>query len=147
MIYTLYMLTPGVESAGDFIPKATTEDAVEVIEREGEDAAIAYALMGFDPEGDRWEVLMVRASYPNLVRRVRKMFGLAWLEWDGDAPMEFDRGSGIEITKYVTHAGESVISFGGLMSGMIAAKRDYEFARAEELARRLGVVIRDDRGK
>lgn len=147
MIYTKYMLTPGVEFADDdqFVPKTSPEDADETVEREG-DAVTACALMGFDPEGDRWEVLMVTYRPTTLVRRVRKMFGLR-LEWDGNAPMEFDRGSGIEIYKYITNSHETVIAFGGLLYGMIAATRDHEYARAQELAGRLGVVIRDDSGK
>lgn len=145
-IYTGYLLTPGVEFAdGDFIPKASPEEADEVVDREG-DAVAAYALMGFDPKGDRWEVLMVTYRPTTLVRRVRMMFGLR-LEWDGSAPMNFDRGDGIEIVKFITHSGETVIAFGGLQYGMIEARRDDEFARAQELANRLGVVIRDDSGK
>lgn len=145
MIYTKYMLTPGVEFAddGQFVPKASHEEADETVEREG-DAVTAYALMGFDPVGDRWEVLMLTYRQTTLVRRVRMMFGLR-LAWDGNAPMEFDRGSGIEIVKYLTNSHETVIAFGGLLSGMMVARRDHEYARAQELADRLGVIIRDCR--
>lgn len=143
MIYTRYMLTPGVEFVdGDFVPKPSPEDADETVEHEGE-GTTAYALMGFDPEGDRWEVLMVTYRSTTLVRRARMMFGLR-LEWDGTAPMSFDRGNGIEMVKYVTNSYETVIAFGGLLSGTLAARREDEFARAQELADRLGVVIRDE---
>ncbi len=145
-IYTGYLLTPGVEFAdGDFVPKASPEEADEVVDREGE-GSTAYALTGFDTEGDRWEVLMVTYRPTTLVRRVRMMFGLR-LEWDGSAPMNFDRGDGIEIVKYARNSLETAIAFGGLMSGMPGARSEHEFARAQELADRLGVVIRDDSGK
>lgn len=145
-IYTGYLLTPGVEFAdGDFVPKASPEEADEVVDREGE-GSTAYALTGFDTEGDRWEVLMVTYRPTTLVRRVRMMFGLR-LEWDGSAPMNFDRGDGIEIVKYARNSLETAIAFGGLMSGMPGARKEWEFARAQELADRLGVVIRDDSGK
>lgn len=95
MIYTRYMLTPGVEFVeGDFVLKASPEDADDTVAREGEGTS-AYALMGFDPEGDRWEVLMVTYHPTTLVRRVRMMFGLK-LAWDGSSPKEFDRGEGTE---------------------------------------------------
>lgn len=146
MIYTGYMLTPGVEFVeGDFVPKPSPEDADETVEHEGE-GTTAYALMGFDPEGGRWEVLMVAYRPTTLVRRVRMMFGLRF-EWDGSAPMNFDRGDGIEIVKYARNSLETAIAFGGLMSGMPGARKEWEFARAQELADRLGVVIRDDSGK
>lgn len=143
MIYTKYMLTPGVEFAddGQFVPKASPEEAEETVEREG--GAVTYALMGFDPEGDRWEVLVLTHRQTTLVRRVRMMFGIK-LEWDGKAPMEFDRGIGIEIVKYITNSHETVIAFGGLMAGMMAARSARDYTRAQELANRLGVVIRDD---
>lgn len=91
MIYTKFMLTPGVEwpPDGEFTPKSSTQDADEAIEREGEGTQ-AFAMMGFDPEGDRWEVLMVAGSHHGIVRRVLMMFGVC-PEWDGTAPIEFDR--------------------------------------------------------
>jgi hypothetical protein len=142
MIYTKYMLTPGVEWPDrEFTPKADFEEADEAVQREGE-GTTAYSLMGFDPEGERWEVLMIAYKAARIVRRTRMMFGIK-LEWDGSVPMEFDRGAGIEIEKYVTNSYERVIRFGGLMVGMMAAQREDEILRAQELANRLGVVIKE----
>ncbi|MDR9060659.1 hypothetical protein [Burkholderia multivorans] len=93
MIYTKFMFTPGVEwPDGEFTPKANVEEADEVVGREGE-GTTAYSLMGFDPDGERWEVLMIAYNPARLVRRTRMMFGIE-LEWDGSAPMNFDRGDG-----------------------------------------------------
>lgn len=141
-IYTSYLLTPGIEFDSDFVPKASPEDADEAIEREGE-GTTAYAMMGYDPEGDRWEVLMVTYRPTTLIRRVRMMFGLK-LEWDGDAPLEFDRSQGVEMTKYTTHNGDPVIAFSGLMVGMVAARSEDEMLRAETLAARLGITIKEE---
>lgn len=121
MIYTRFMLTPGVEwPDGDFTPQPSTGAADEAVEREGE-GTTAFALMGFDPEGDRWEVLSVAYRPTTIVRRVRMMFGvdapideIAW-------PIEFDRAYGIDAAMYRNQRGERVIVFGGLLSGMMAA--------------------------
>ncbi|WP_126448362.1 hypothetical protein [Sulfuricystis multivorans] len=145
MIYTKYMFTPGIKwPDGVFSPTASVEDSDNRVEREGE-GVTAFALLGYDPEGDRWEVLVVCHSSHGLKRRVRMMFGLD-IEWSGDAPLEFDRGQGIDIEEYVTHIGERVIRFGGLMVGMVAAYQHDQSAwlRAHELARRLGVTIRQE---
>jgi hypothetical protein len=142
MIYTKYMLVPGVEwTDGEFSQKVSPEEADEAVEREGE-GTTAFALMGFDPDADRWEVLSVAYSRHGLARRTCMMFGLD-LEWSGDAPLEFDRDQGIGVTRYTTHSGETVISFSGLMVGMVAARSADEKLRAEMLAKRLGVTIKD----
>jgi hypothetical protein len=141
MIYTKFMFAPGVEwPDGEFSPKASSKEADEAVEREGE-GTTAFALMGFDLEADRWEVLSVAYSRHGLVRRTCMMFGLD-LEWSGDAPLEFDRGQGIRIARYTTHSGDTVIAFSGLMAGMVAARSADEMLRAEMLAKRLGVTIK-----
>ncbi|MBX6392167.1 MAG: hypothetical protein IRY96_01745 [Burkholderiales bacterium] len=153
MIYTKFMLSPGVqwvqaESVMEpdgiyFRPVADAESAVALAMERDRDGFVghpAVALMGFDPEGDRWEVLVVAHSPQSIVRKVRMMFGLD-LEWDGQAPMEFDRGEGIEIIRYVAHGGDTVISFGGLLVGMLAATSSDAKRRAEIIAKRLGVTI------
>jgi hypothetical protein len=142
MIYTKFMFSPGVEwPDGEFTPKASSSEADEAIEREGEGTK-AFALMGFDPDADRWEVLSVAYSKHGLVRRTGMMFGLD-LKWSGDAPLEFDRGEGIEIDRFITHDGQDVIAFHGLMIGMMAATREDEKLRAQILAARLGVTIKE----
>jgi hypothetical protein len=142
MIYTKFMFAPGVEwPDGEFSPKASSGEADEAVEREGEGTK-AFALMGFDLDADRWEVLSVAYSRHGLVRRTGMMFGLD-LEWSGDAPLEFDRGEGIEIVRYITHSCETVIAFYGLMTGMISAESEDEKLRAEILAARLGVTIKE----
>lgn len=144
-MYTKFMLAPGVEWPDrDFTLKPSPQDADEAVEREGE-GITAFALMGFDPEGDRWEVLMVTCHQTTLVRRVRMMFGLG-LEWDGNAPMEFDRGEGIDAVEYTTTEGHRVRAWGGLMAGTIAAYQYHppSWRRFEKLARRLGVTIRKE---
>lgn len=156
MIYTKFMLTPGVqwvqaESVMEpdgiyFRPVADAESAVALAmecDRDGFLGRPAVALMGFDPEGDRWEVLVVAHSPNSIVRKIRMMFGLD-LEWDGQYPVEFDRGHGIKINRYATNGGETVISFGGLLTGMMAARSQEEKLRAELLAARLGVTIEDE---
>ena len=154
MIYTKYMLTPGVqwvqadsvmEPEGIYFrPIADRDSAIELALRNAEDGFLgrpAVAMMGYNPESD-WEVLVVCYSVQGLIRRVRMMFGIE-VEWDGDAPLEFDRGQGIEITQYTTEHGEDVIAFGGLLAGMLAATSDEETRRAEILAARLGVTIEE----
>lgn len=141
MIYTKFMLCPGVEwPDGGFTPKPSPQDADEAVEQEREGVS-AFALMGFDPEGDRWEMLSVAYRPTTLVRRVRMMFGID-LEWDGQAPEEFDRGEGIEAVEYTTE-GRRVRAWGGLMAGTIAAYQYHppSWRRFEELAKRLGVTI------
>lgn len=145
MIYTKFMLTPGVEWLdGDFTPKSSPQDADEAVEREGEGTS-AFALMGFDPDGERWEVLVVGYSYHGIVRKTCMMFGLD-IEWDGQAPMEFDRGEGIVAYEYETHDIKRVRAWSGLMVGCLAAyatdKADW--LRFEVLAKRLGVTIRKE---
>ncbi|TXF11148.1 hypothetical protein [Pelomicrobium methylotrophicum] len=150
MIYTKFMLTPGAKwpedwlDGAEFTPKPSLQDADEVVEREGE-GTTAFALMGFDPEGDRWEVLMVAYRHTTLVRRVNMMFGTD-TEWDGQAPMELDRGEGIEAVEYTTIDGRRVRVWGGLMAGTIAAYQDHSpsWLRFEALANRLGVTIRKE---
>lgn len=158
VIYTKYMLTAGVQWVQTdsvmepdgiyFRPMSDRDSAIELALCHGEDGILgrpAVALMGYDPEGDRWEVLVVSASPHGLLRRVRMMFGLA-LEWDGDAPLEFDRGQGIVIEEYTTRTGERAIRFSGLMVGMLAAWHHDQPAwlRAHMLADRLGVTIRKE---
>lgn len=144
MIYTKYMFTPGIEWPDDgFSPTASVEDSDDRVEREGE-GVTAFALLGYDPEGDRWDVISVAYRPTTILRRTRMMFGLN-IEWDGDAPLEFDRGQGIKMTKDTTRSGESVISFSGLMIGMVAAyeKDQGQWLRAHILAERLGVTIEE----
>jgi len=132
-IYTKYMLTAGiqwveaasvVESDGIYFrPMPDRRSAIELAmnhERDGFVGRPAVAMMGYDQKGDRWEVLVVCHSAHGLIRRVRMMFGID-IEWDGDAPLEFDRGQGVEIARYTTHSGDAVIAFSGLMAGMVAA--------------------------
>ena len=145
MIYTKFMLSPGVEwPDGDFSPKPSPQDAEEVVEREGE-GTTAFALMGLDMEDDLWDVLMVGYSHNGIVRKTSMMFGLD-LEWDGQTPMEFDRGEGIEAVEYTTSDNRRVRAWGGLMAGTIAAYQDHPMSwlRFEKLARRLGVTIRKE---
>jgi hypothetical protein len=155
VIYTKYMLTAGVQWVETaslvepdgiyFRPMPDRRSAIELAMADVEDSLVgrpAVAMMGYDPEGDRWEVLVVCHSAHGLKRRVRMMFGLN-IEWDGDAPLEFDRGEGTEIVRYITHSHETVIAFYGLMTGMIAARSEDEKLRAETLAARLGVTIRE----
>lgn len=144
MIYTKFMLSPGVEwPDGDFSPKPSPQDADEAVEREGE-GTTAFALMGLDMEDDLWDVLMVGYSHNGIVRKTSMMFGLD-LEWDGQAPKEFDRGEGLEAVEYTTE-GRRVRAWGGLMAGTIAAYQDHppSWRRFEELAKRLGVTIRKE---
>lgn len=146
MIYTKYLLTPGVEFGdGKFFSKPSPEDAEEVIRRE-EEGRIAYALMGFDPEGEMWEVVMVTARPTTITRRVRMMFGLDNLDWDGSVPMEFDRASGITAAEYTTYQGRRARAWGGLMAGCCAAYADNgaDWLRFEEVAKRLGVAIKTE---
>ncbi|WP_126447984.1 hypothetical protein [Sulfuricystis multivorans] len=156
LIYTKFMLTPGVqwvqaESAMEpdgiyFRPLADSTSAAELAVQHDEDGFIgrpAVALMGFDPEGDRWEVLVVAYTSHGLVRKVRMMFGLA-LEWDGQNPVEFDRGEGIEMIEYSIDRGRTVISFHGLLTGMMAAISPDEKRRAKAIAARVGVAIQDE---
>jgi len=145
MIYTKFMLSPGVEwPDGDFTPKPSSQDADEAVEWEAE-GTTAFALMGFDPEGDRWEVLMVAYRHTTLVRRVNMMFGTD-TEWDGQAPMELDRGEGIEAVEYKTVDGRSARVWKGLMAGCCAAyaSNEADWLCFETLARRLGVTIRKE---
>lgn len=156
MIYTKFMLTPGVQWVETaslvgpegiyFRPMPDHRSAVEFAMDHADDGFAgrpAVAMMGYDPEGGRWETLVVCHSAHGLKRRVWMMFGLN-IEWDGDAPLEFDRGQGIKMTKYTAHGGESVISFSGLMTGMVAARSADEKLRAEILAARLGVTIKEE---
>ncbi|MBU9211683.1 hypothetical protein [Burkholderia multivorans] len=156
VIYTKYMLTTGVqwvETASIvepegiyFRPMPDHRSAVELAMDHADDGFVgrpAVAMMGYDPKGDRWETLDVCYSAHGLKRCTRMMFGLN-IEWDGDAPLEFDRGQEIKITRYTTNSGESVISFSGLMTGMVAARSADEKLRAERLAERLGVIIKEE---
>lgn len=114
MIYKKLMFTPGVVwPDGEFTPKASPQDVEEAVEREGYGAK-AFALMGFDPEGDVWEVLMVGTSSRSIVRKTRMMFGID-LEWGGHGPMEFDRADGVGAYEYITHDGEKIRAWEGLI--------------------------------
>jgi hypothetical protein len=158
LIYTKYMFTAGVQWVETaslvepdgiyFRPMPDCRSAVELAmehanANDGFAGRPAVAMMGYDPEGDRWETLVVCHSAHGLKRRVRMMFGLK-IEWDGDAPLEFNRGEGIDIEEYETHIGERAIRFSGLMVGMTAAWKHDEPAwlRAHALAARLGVTIK-----
>ena len=98
MIYTKFMLSPGVEwPDGDFSPKPSPQDADEVVEREGE-GTTAFALMGLDMEDDLWDVLMVGYSHNGIVRKTSMMFGLD-LEWDGQTDRKSTRLNSSHIQK------------------------------------------------
>lgn len=85
--YQKFMLTPGVQwPDGEFSPKASLQDAAEVIDREAY-GETSFALMGFDPDGERWELLVTGFSHHNIVRKTRMMFGVD-LVWDGLTPVE-----------------------------------------------------------
>jgi len=100
-MYSKYMLAPGVQwvvadsimepDGVHFRPMADRLTAVELAMNHMRDGFVgrpAVALMGYDPEGDRWEVLVVCHSVHGLKRRVRMIWTLN-IEWDGDAPLEF----------------------------------------------------------
>jgi hypothetical protein len=141
-IYSMYMLTPGVLwDDGEFTPAATAEEAEDRADREGYGLARA-ALMGFDQEGDRWEVLMT-GTHHHIARKTAKMFGLDVL-WNGEFAVKFDRAYGCEARMYRDERNERVIAFGGLLSGMMAAKEGSPtgWKQAFELCRRLGLSIK-----
>lgn len=89
-MYSKFLVTPGVLFDQDgFVPKAAMEDASELIDDTG-DGHISFALMGYDPDGERWEFLMHRYSASAIVRKARMMFGVALDGWDGSFPLEFE---------------------------------------------------------
>jgi len=83
----------GCRATQELLPLPDRLSAVELAMNHESDGFVgrpAVAMMGYDQKGDRWEVLVVCHSAHGLIRRVRMMFGID-IEWDGDAPIEFDR--------------------------------------------------------
>lgn len=143
-VYTKFILTPGLQWAdGAFTPKPSYEDAREAA-RAHEDGTPAAGLLGYDPKGEWWDVLIVDKTEA-VKRKAQLLLGIDIL-WDGDTPVQFERGHGCEAVMYRNKRGERVIAFGGFLAGMMPAEEGTPaWENALEVVRRLGIEIKPAR--